>query len=239
MEYRNKNRNLVGSQSEQPTIQINKDKIIVGGYQRFVINKNINNMKILNKENKFKKIENILDNLYVNDKKGDKTIIDIGCSSGIVSLISQKLGYNKIVSLDHDVEYLGVLDKINKHLNITNIQTKEYSFGDSLNYSGDVVTMLALIHWIYSCTSNFGSFEKIFKYLNTICDEYLLIEWVDPKDSAIKNFKHIEYNREIIVEEYNQKNFENAIINNFGIILDKIHLDKIYRILYIIKKNKS
>lgn len=231
MKYKDKKRK-VGSQSEVPSFKIIGEEVIVSGYQRFSIFKN---KKIVFKQkvNKFEKIKSVLSGLY--SDVSSKSITDIGCSSGLVSFIANSLGYNKIQALDHDTEYVNIVDSLCGNLDIVNINTSIKQFGDDFEKT-DVVLMLALIHWIFSCTSEYGSFDLIFEEIKEKVGDYLLIEWVDPKDGAIKFFNHTSYNKEVIKEEYSVENFEKSILKNFSSIEDRIKLDGEYRVLYIIKK---
>lgn len=234
MIYLDKKRKI-GSQSETPLLRLSEDDYgkfaDVGGYQVFNLRKD--SIKFLQKSNKFNLIRKILNELY--DDVSLKTIADIGCSSGLVSFIANDLGYKEVKSFDHDPEYVENIRKICDHLEINKIKTSVKKFGDNFEKT-DVVLMLALIHWVFSCTSEYGSFDLIFKEIKDKVGDYLLIEWVDPKDGAIKNFNHISYNKDIIKEEYNIDNFEKSLLRNFSNIQDRIKLDGEYRILYIIKK---
>ena len=96
--------------------------------------------------------------------------------------------------------------------------------------------MFALIHWIYSCTSINGNFDKIFKYISRYVKKYLLIEWISPNDGCIKMFDHTNYNKSCHDETYNVTNFEKSLKKNIGSIINKQELDGKTRILYIVKK---
>jgi SAM-dependent methyltransferase len=239
MIYKDKNRKT-GSQSETPSIRTGnnsdgKKVVNIGGYQIFSLIED-GGIIVNQKKEKFNMISKILNDLYKD--KNNKTITDIGCSSGLTSFICQKLGYKKIQSLDHDKEYVDLINKACEYLNINNIDTSVSKFGDYFEKS-DVVIMLALIHWIFSCTSEYGSFDLIFEQIKDKVGEYLLIEWVDPKDGAIKYFNHISYNKDTIKEDYNLENFEKSILKNFSSIENKIKIDGDYRILYIIKNKEK
>lgn len=225
-------RNERGSQKEIPTLKINGNNIIIGGYQIFSINIKTGQLNIVSKPEKYKKMGDVLETLY--DHK-EKSVIDIGCSSGLVSFILNNIGYKEILAVDHDEEYLNIIKKVVKEANIRSIKPIKYSFGDNIK-SGDIVIMLGLIHWVYSCTALYGFFDGIFAYLKSITNEYLLIEWIDIDDGAIKSFNHIKFNQDIIKEEYNVINFEKSILKHFKEIISKQTLDGNTRILYIIKK---
>jgi SAM-dependent methyltransferase len=234
MIYKNKHRN-VGSQSEIPTIstynKLGKKIVNINGYQSFTLSDD--SIIINNKKSKFSKIERILNELY--DDKSNITITDIGCSAGLTSFICNRLGYAKINSIDHDSEYIAVIKTACNYMDINNIYPKLGKFGDIFEKT-DVVIMLALIHWIYSCTAEYGKFDLIFEAVKHSVGEYLLIEWVDPNDIAVKSFNHIGYNKNIIKEEYTLNNFEKSILSNFSSIEKTVELEGTNRILYVIKR---
>ena len=89
----------------------------------------------------------------------------------------------------------------------------------------------AIIHWIWSLTSNYSSFEEIFKYLSSITNNILLIEWISERDNAIRGFGHITKNK----QNYTTANFNNIIVKYFK-LLKKIELDGATRILYVAEK---
>jgi hypothetical protein len=221
-------RNGVGSQSENPILNVTKDYINVGGYQSFRIKRD--SIVYISKIGKYNLLRDTLKKL-----KGENcnSVTDIGCSSGIVSYTSNLLGYETIRSLDHDLEYISLMNKINDKLNIENVKPSRYSFGDKMEKT-DVVVMCALIHWIYSCTALYGDFDSIFKYLKCYTSKYLLIEWVDPRDPAIGDLHHLDHNKAIHKEEYNIVNFEKSLNKNIGEFISK---DKIspHRILYTVR----
>ena len=218
-------RRKVGSQNEIPSIEENSNTIIVKGYQNFTIDKT---SLVINAKSKFEKINKVLEELR--ELPEYNSFCDIGCSSGIVSIIAYKNNFKNIVSIDHDPEYIGILRTLINKLNITNIDTKIESFGEN-NDVYDVVFCGAIIHWVWSLTSDFTSFEKIFEYLTSITKNILLIEWISERDHAIRGFGHITKNR----ENYTTANFDKCIVKYFKLI-KKIELDGFSRILYVVEK---
>ena len=93
---------------------------------------------------------------------------------------------------------------------------REFSFGNPFPTKADVVFMGALIHWVFTCTANFGKFDPIIEYLLTAADNVLLIEWVDPMDIQIQTFHHLDCGG-TKEEEYTLVGFEKAL-NKVGTI---------------------
>lgn len=198
MLYVNQNRST-GSQREIPSINIKDNEIQITGYQKF---------KIIGDEIKHnnKKLSFISE--YVKDLDIN-TISDLGCSNGLLCCLLKDYD---IIGYDHDDDCLDLHMKISDYVKL---DTKKWKFGDEFRKS-DVVIMLALIHWVFSCTSLYGSFIPIIEYLYNYTNKYLIIEWVDKDDSAIKSFKHTSYNKDIVKEEYNFDNFILSISKYFN-----------------------
>lgn len=231
MIYKNSKRDNRGSQKEVPNLEIKENKIIVSGYHKYEIIENKINLK--GKKQKFKIISDLLKEYYL--EKECNSLTDIGCSNGLFSLQSIFFGYN-VFALDHDDECINLINLIKTELKLENLESLKYSFGDDINKKSDIVIMLALIHWIYSCTTIYGNFDDIFTYINKYVNKYLFIEWIDPTDSVIKKFKHLDFNKKSHKVEYNVKNFEKSLLKNIGNITYKKVLDKETRILYVVKK---
>ena len=153
---------------------------------------------------KFTAIEEFLDqaSLY----RDCMSVTDLGCSAGAVAILAAFAGYETVTGCDHDADYLTLLDTASKGL----VATQKWSFGEDFP-KADVVMMLALIHWVYSCTALYGSFTEMFTYLKPFFGKYFVVEWVTPDDAAIRFFKHTGYNPEVVKEEYNTANFEKGL----------------------------
>ena len=223
----------IGSQSEIPKIKCKDEKLIVSGYQQFIIDKKTRNIEYIVKKNKFNYLNKLLKKL--NTQYNCKNLVDIGCSSGLTSLIAFNNNFEYILSLDHDPEYIDTLKTINKKCNIKKINASVYSFGNKINEKFDVVFCGAIIHWIFSLTGDFRNFNSIISYLISITNKILIIEWVDPTDQAIKSLNHIKKRQKKTDEEYNTTNFEKAV-KNFTTILSKENADRATRTIYVLEK---
>jgi len=222
----------IGSQSEKPRIKYNGENIRVLGYQDFTINKKTKLIKYNKKNSKFSYINELLYNL---NKDNCTTIVDIGCNSGLTSLIALKNGFEHIVSLDHDSEYIDILRTIKQNCNITKINESVFSFGSPITEKFDVVFCGAIIHWIFSLTADFRNFNSIMKYLVPLTNKYLVIEWIHPNDGAIKSFNHIKKRYRKEDEAYTTKNFEIAV-KQYTNIISKKNADSSTRTIYVLQK---
>ena len=231
--YKDPKRN-VGSQSETPVIKYLGKDIHVSGYQKFIINKETQKIKFLTKTNKFSYISNLLHNL--NKKDNCKSIVDIGCNSGLVSFTAFNQNFKRILSLDHDPEYIDTLRTIKDQCNITSINEALFSFGNKINETFDVVFCGAIIHWIFSLTANFRNFDSILQYLFPLTNKFLLIEWITENDKSLKSFNHIKRNQKPGDEEYTTENFEKSI-NKHAKIISKQSVDGGgTRIIYVLQR---
>ena len=182
----------VGTQSEVPTITAADDntRLIVRGYQAFDLHaRNLNQPVVQHYVRKFAYIKQLLARLWM--EEGCRSMIDIGCSAGLISLIGKGVGFERIHSLDHDAEYVDVVRRIASWAKFDeSILPREFSFGAALPATADVVFCGALIHWVFCRTADFqNSFDRIFDYLLSAVrpGKFLVIEWIS--DGTISNPK--------------------------------------------------
>ena len=230
--YKNPHRTS-GSQSEVPQYTIASDStILVRGYQRYNL-KNHQVTAILSYNAKFEWIRKSL--MRVRDDINASSLMDIGCSAGLISHLAQEVGYTTVLSLDHDAEYIKMLNEIVVLEKLSPvIRPRTFSFGDAFPSKVDVVIMGALIHWVFTCTANFGRFDSIVDYLMTTGTRVLIIEWVDPKDGAIKAFHHNKCGS-APQEPYEESLFQRALLR-VGTITDRWALpNHATRIFYTVR----
>lgn len=162
--------------------------------------------------------------------------MDVGCSAGLTSLLAYEAGYDKVVSLDHDKEYIAMLSDVLTLEKNSVVEPHEFSFGEPFAQKVDVMFVGALIHWVFTCTAAFGRFDKIMAYLMTGVSKVLIIEWVDPQDRAIQSFHHIEGcgSQSVAEESYSVANFERSL-QQIGTISEKWHPEmSITRTIYTV-----
>jgi len=192
----------VGSQKETPTVTFTQGVATIGGYQNYRLTNKCGVTCLGNYRGKFKYIDSFLQN------SDSDTVLDLGASNGLVSFLASKYA-KQISALDHDTECVSLIQKLIKFTNVKNVTAKQWSFGDPVE-PADTVIVGALIHWVFSCTANYGNFTDIIDYLDGLTLKNLLIEWVDPKDRAIQSFKHTAGNPAYCLE-----NFQSALKTKF------------------------
>ena len=138
--------------------------------------------------------------------------------------------------LDHDKEYISMLDNLIHWLDINiKVIISKFEFGIDALDTYDVIITLSTIHWFYSATTNIGCLFTIIKMLADKVNKYLIIEWIDPEDSAIKSFHHIDFNKTVHKTAYTRENLELALSNNFTNVI-KVGKTERYREIYFCSK---
>ena len=215
-----------GTQSETPTVKCANGKCVIGGYQHFTITKK-DLVVGRGYQGKFRYIKSFLQSHLADCQ----SVSDLGASNGLVSFTAAQVGYPTVHALDHDLACIRVMNEIKKCLDIQTVHPKEWSFGND-HTPTDIVIVGALIHWIYSCTALYGNFDEIIEYLRGLTNKFLLIEWVNPNDPAIKCFNHTSFNKSIIKEPYTRANFLASIRKQFSSVT-KVHSVNATRELFL------
>lgn len=197
--------------TDAPNIECKPDGCVVTGYQKYFINENTITPLGGNLTNpKTVALFRFFKDGYMNGK----TFLDLGAANGLFSFCALGCAASKVTAVDIDDGHLKIMRKIKDRFNFKNITIVNKNITD-YDCPADIVFALALIHWIYSCTSAFGSLHAAISFLKKLTKESLFIEWIEPSDPAIEFFKHTKYNRDFIKEPYNKENFLSALELNF------------------------
>ncbi|GAB5464617.1 MAG: hypothetical protein Kapaf2KO_00530 [Candidatus Kapaibacteriales bacterium] len=190
------------------------DTSIVQGYQNFEVSEK--HLLISNNDSSLKLKKDLISFILDSSWLIDKSVADLGSNFGYFALASLNKGATSATAVDIDENYLRILNSIkseNRYDRLI-VQNKLVSEFDVRN---DLVFAFALIHWIYSCTELYGSLSEAVGKLSELTDSVLVIEWVDPKDKAIKEFKHLDFNKGIHQQNYTKENFEAALKEHFEV----------------------
>jgi 23S rRNA U2552 (ribose-2'-O)-methylase RlmE/FtsJ len=194
--------------AQKPNFKKQGNKIIVQGYNAFEIeNRKLKNQR---QNNKFDMIKPYLNNLE------EMIVSDLGCANGVYSIYSALQNAKEVNAVDIDKTHLDIIQKVKNDLSLNNLNIVDQNI-DSYTKRSDIVIALAIIHWIYSCTTvKFGSLDKIIEWFASITNNFLIIEWVDAaNDTNVNHFKHLKYNQDKIIQEYSKENFDNALAKHF------------------------
>lgn len=206
----------VGSQAEEPLARVDeRGRLNVDGYQEYQLNKTgFDDLKTIH-EHKY-----LIMRPYLLSSFRDNSVLDIGCSAGVMGLQAIIDTCSSVHFLDHDPEYIEVVKTALKYLDNNSSEVNCSPIGNfALKY--EVGIALAVIHWIYSYSEKAGSLKQSVEMLYDICPKALFIEWVSPNDSAILQASHTEKNKLEQTEAYNYKNFKKAL-NEFYPYTQKI-----------------
>ena len=230
--YFDKSRKTKGSQSETPVLSVLRDGALsVTGYHFFTVSLE-GAVTVLQKKEKYDVITGLLRALYDEDRR---TLVDIGSNTGVVSFLAAEIGYEQVTALDHDEPAVEIINTISKEVSSV-VRASQFSFGDPPLTKADVVYMGSLIHWVWCLTADFnGNFINILRYVTRFAKKNIIIEFVEPEDSAIQHFGHTSKKcKNISSEKYTTRAFEQALENLQVSVKDKFVAEP-HRILYVLE----
>jgi O-antigen biosynthesis protein len=188
-------------------------ELIVHGYQEYSITKNTivpSPVDVpLNRK------QELIKRYFRADFIKNKSLLDIGANGGFFDFWAEQSGAGRITALDIDEKYLENISKVKAFWNFENVRTVKANVQD-WEEPADIVLAFAMIHWLYSCTSSYGSLDAVIKKLADLTNNLLVVEWIAPEDPAIQFFKHTEFNSSIVSGPYNLDSFESALLKYFS-----------------------
>jgi len=141
-----------------------------------------------------------------------RTFLDLGANAGYWSFLAQKHGASRILAVEMDPDYRRVIRGISDLYDLGITVTKRVQ---DVRSRFDVVNALALVHWLYCCTADFGSLEAVVDFLAARTKERLHVEWVAPEDPNVEQFGHTRWRPEIVTGPYTEEAFLYAMRSNF------------------------
>lgn len=139
----------------------------------------------------------------------DKSVLDIGCNSGILSLYANKLGAKSVKAVDVQTPFVEFFSSVVKEHKLP-ITVECTGFNDlkSDTHAADVVLFMEVLHWI---VDQKGTIEDAIYKVASLTGETLYLEtpW-DASEPSIAKRGHIhseQYNIELIIKEL-QRYFE-------------------------------
>lgn len=195
-----------------PGIDLQAGRVTIHGYQEFQVSKR--KIKPLPIDRPLQRKKELAGPFFNPEFLGGKTLLDIGANGGFFSLWACRNGARQVVSLDMDGAYLKLIRQAQNAFGWKNIRPIKAKVQDWEEPS-DVVLAFAMVHWLYSCTADYGTLDAVIEKLARLSNVVLLVEWVAPDDAAIQQFKHTEWNPGIDKAGYNLDAFEKALKRQF------------------------
>ena len=195
-------------------------KVTVTGYQGFSIVNSPQEVSLIPHSTGLIRKDELLSNILQGTVSG-LTVMDIGGNVGYFCARAVQFGASKATIVDMDSQYTTVATEMYQYLgspfvgqivvenkklseldgsSTRDTTTAASSSGTSLTigdsnqkspYAADVVIALALIHWSFNCSETSGSLARTIGNLAIRARKMLIIEWIDPSDSAIQNENHL------------------------------------------------
>lgn len=145
-----------------------------------------------------------------------KTVLDIGCNSGALSVYASQLGAKHIKSVDIQTELVSFFSKVVKEHSLPiSVASAGVNDLDPQKDKADIVLLMEVLHWLVDQGMTVAdSISKI----ASLTAETLYIEtpW-DISEPAIARkgiIKHSDYNMDLIINELS-KHFENVCFVRF------------------------
>jgi hypothetical protein len=195
-----------------PGIEVEAGRVTIHGYQEFQLSER--RIKPLPIDQPLQRKEELAGAFFNPEFLTGRTVLDIGANGGFFSLWACRNGASQVVSLDMDEVYLDLIRQAQTAFGwktIRPVNTKVQDWDEP----ADLVLAFAMVHWLYSCTANYGSLDAVVRKLAGLSRSVLLMEWVAPDDSAILEFKHTEWNPQVDKAGYNLEAFEAALRRHF------------------------
>lgn len=206
----------VGSQSESPSVNVGEKRLIVNGYHNYSLVRIGGNMLLFNRNStdKYRLAVPYFSELYA---KGCRSVADIGCSSGLLSLYAANAGLSEGILVDHDPEYIDMAKAVTTFAGLSGYQATVCRASE-LGSVADVAVFLALIHWIYNATEELHSMEAIADLMRGVALKCLFVEWVEPWDAAVKTGSHLTHRGNVGTSNYDKDKFLNALRERFSFV---------------------
>lgn len=199
--------------ARSPKIELRDDSCIFHGYQEFVLRRD--SIWVLTEDQTLQKKKELLSPYFTPRYLSHRTVLDLGANAGFFCFWALQTGARKVIALDMDEEYLRMIEKARDKLGFSSLELVSTNVIDCEKPT-EVVFALALVHWIYSCTTVFGSLDSTLQKLAQLTEYMLIVEWVDPADPAINFFGHLNWNKDLIREAYTLEAFESGLAHHFA-----------------------
>lgn len=195
-----------------PQIELYDHSAIFHGYQEFVLTKDA--VRALPEDPSLQRKQKLLASYFCPRYLERRVVLDLGANAGFFCFWALQQGAEQAVAVDIDESYLQMVRDAKSRLEFHQLDIVNTNVAD-WKHPADVVLATALVHWVYSCTALFGSLDSVIERLARLTNYMLIVEWIEPEDSAIAFFHHIDWNQKTINAPYTLAAFERALADHF------------------------
>jgi len=213
----------------KPWLRSTTDSVTIGGYQEFTITSNT--IKASAGSYDLARKFELLYPIYNSENLTGKSFLDMGAAGGFFSFLATQNGAI-VHAVDLDANYTELILKATLQFKFAQLSVHTQNISEWTE-KVDVVNALSLIHWIFSCTSVMGNMDTMIRFFKNITRDFLVIEWIDPQDEAIKYFNHLDYNVNFTDDSYNRKSFITSLESEFDKVESLGYTRKSTRELFI------
>ena len=201
---------LPSNYSRPASLELSNNMAIFKGYQEFELTKN----SIRTTENDLEAKRRLLEQFFTPRFFAERSFLDLGANSGFFSFLALQNQATNAIAVDIDDVYLEMIRRASGYLDIHNIVAINENVAE-LTVASDIVLALSIVHWLFSCSAQFGSLDNVVSKLSSLADYMLIVEWIEPNDPAILSLGHINWNQDCITGEYSRCEFEKALAKYF------------------------
>lgn len=153
-------------------MEILEESVIIHGYQEFYLDRR--HVHPLANDHALQHKVKLLSKYFQPSYLKEKTFLDLGANAAYYCFWALHEGAAKAAAIDIDDDYLKIVETAKKHLGYEELEIFKANVYD-WHQSADVVIALALIHWLYSATTLFGSLSasiaKPAELTNVMCQD--------------------------------------------------------------------
>lgn len=202
-----------------PTLAVEGGRARFGGYQAFLLDGASGWPVPLRGDVKLRVKRELLAPYFTPAVMRGRTILDVGGNFGFFAFWGAAEGAARADVIDVDGEYVRRCNEAAGKLGLAKVRGHEANLRDWAGRA-DVVVALAMVHWLYSATTGYGSLEAVARELAARTGTLLLTEWVAPGDGAIEFLRHTTINVGEGAEAYSYAAFRSALEGQFGLVED-------------------
>jgi SAM-dependent methyltransferase len=199
--------------ARSPRLELFETLAVFHGYQEFAVTRN--SLCVLAEDVTLQLKQRLLAQFFTPQYLSRRSVLDLGGNSAFFCFWALQQGAASATVVDIDPDYLQMVETVRTKLGFHKLATAQINVAD-WETPADFVIALALIHWMYSCTAVCGSIDAIIEKLARLTKYLLVLEWIEPTDTAIALFHHLDWNKDSIRGPYSLDAFEMALQRHFA-----------------------